>query len=116
MVRNQAPCIANGFRLLEDLPQSFQKVIPVGIGSEYRPPFNASDHDIVERTCSADSRLPWHAPPLPVQDLFFQLKNLTASPFTCSRSTGRLLTQAISQMKVKAGPLRYKKWYIRAPE
>jgi len=81
MVRNQAPCIANCFRLPEDLPQSFQKVIPVGIASEYRPPFNASDHDVVERTRSVDSRFPWHAAPLSPPVLLCQLKNLTASPF-----------------------------------
>jgi len=82
MVRNQAPCIANCFRLPEDLPQSFQKVIPVGIASEYRPPFNASDHDVVERTRSVDSRFPWHAAPLSPPVLLCQLKNLTASPFS----------------------------------
>ena len=81
MVWNQAPRIANGFRLPEDSPQSFQKVIPVGIASEYLPHFYAPDHDVVERTGSVDSRFPWHTPPLPLPILLWQLKNLTASPF-----------------------------------
>jgi hypothetical protein len=36
---------------------------------------------VVEGTGSVDSRFPRHAPPLPLPDLLFQLKNLTASPF-----------------------------------
>jgi hypothetical protein len=85
MVWNQAPRIANGFRLPKDFPQSFEKVIPVGIATEYRPPFNAPDHDVVESTCSVDSGFPWHAPSLPLPILLCQLKNLTTSPFTLIR-------------------------------
>ena len=50
MIWNQAPCIANRFRLPEYFSQSFQKVIPVGIATEYLPSLNPSDHDMVEST------------------------------------------------------------------
>jgi hypothetical protein len=77
MVWNQAPRIANGFRLPKDSPQPFEKVIPVGIATEYLPPFNAPDHDVVESTCSLDSRFPWHALSLPLPILLFPLKRKT---------------------------------------
>ena len=74
MVWNRTPCIAHGLRLTQDLPQSFQKGIPVGIASEYLALFYAPDHDVVERTSGVDSRFPWHDPPLPCQPFSVNLK------------------------------------------
>jgi hypothetical protein len=47
MVGDQRPCIADGLCILEDFSQSLQKVLPVGITSEYSPPFNASNHHVM---------------------------------------------------------------------
>ena len=80
MVWNQAPRIANGFHLPKDSPQSFEKVIPVGIATEYLPSLNPSDHDMVESTGCVDSGLPCHGLPVQLRILFCQLKNLTACP------------------------------------
>ena len=86
MIWNQAPSIANRFRLPEYFSQSFQKVIPVGIATEYLPSLNPSDHDMVESTGCIDSGLPWHGLPLQLPILLCQLKNLTASPFTKTKA------------------------------
>jgi hypothetical protein len=81
VVGNQRPCITKGLRILENSPQSLQKLVPVDIAAEYRPTFNAPDHNVVQCTSSVDSRFPWHQPLLSLPCLLRQPKNLTASPF-----------------------------------
>jgi hypothetical protein len=49
-------------------------VIPVRIEAEYRPTFNASDHDVMQGTGSIDSRFPWHQPPFSPHTFFVNLK------------------------------------------
>jgi len=56
--------------------QTLQKIIPVGIVPEYRAPFNAPDHDVVQSTRSIDSRFPWHETPLSTWRMVCQLNNL----------------------------------------
>jgi hypothetical protein len=61
VVRNQRPCIAQGFRIQEDFSQSIEKVTPVLVVSEYATPFNTTDHDVVQGSGSIDSRFPRHS-------------------------------------------------------
>jgi hypothetical protein len=78
VIGDQCPCIADGLRILENASQALQKIIPVGIVPEYRAPFNAPDHDMVEGASSIDSRSSGHLPSLPFQTLPREPKNLPA--------------------------------------
>jgi hypothetical protein len=60
VVGDQCPCIAQGLRILEDFSKSIEKLIPVGIVSEDRAPFNAPDHDMVNGSGSVNSGFPRH--------------------------------------------------------
>jgi len=82
MVGDQCPCIADGFRILEYAFQAVQKMISVGIVLEYRAPFNAPDHDMVNGSGSVNSGFPRHETRLSSWRMVCQLKNLTASPFS----------------------------------
>jgi hypothetical protein len=65
MIGNQRPSITWRIRILENFSQPLHKVIPVGIAAEYRRPFNAPDHDMVQGAGRIYTRSPWHAAPLP---------------------------------------------------
>jgi len=61
--------------------QALLEMIPVGIVPEYRAPFNAPDHDMLNGSGSVDCRFPRHETLLSPQRTARQLKNLTASHF-----------------------------------
>jgi len=82
VVGQQGPGIAGGLRILENISQSLQELISVGILPEYRSFFNAPDHDVVQGAGAVDSRFPWHSSSLSDSNLSCQHYNLTASPFT----------------------------------
>jgi hypothetical protein len=69
MIGNQGPCITEGPPILKNLSKSFPKVIPFGVATEYRLPFNAPDHNVV------------HQLPLPLPRPLRKPKILTVSPF-----------------------------------
>ncbi len=48
MVGNQRPSIASCSAFFQDISESGQKIVPVGIVLEYSPSFNASGNDVVE--------------------------------------------------------------------
>jgi hypothetical protein len=48
MVGNQRPSIASCSGFFQDISESGQKIVPVGIVLEYPPSFNASGNDVVE--------------------------------------------------------------------
>jgi hypothetical protein len=47
MVGNERPGIAGGPGRLENLPQSLQEVLPIGIALDYLSPFNSSANDVM---------------------------------------------------------------------
>ena len=60
VVGKERPGIAERRSLLEDLPQSIEKVLSVSIGSEHLSPFDAPAHDVVKRPGIIYSRFSWH--------------------------------------------------------
>lgn len=60
MVGDQEPGMAGGLCLLEDLAQSLQEMLLVGIGFEHLPPFDAPAHDVMEQSRRVDSGFARH--------------------------------------------------------
>jgi len=65
VVGDQGPRIAGGLGLPEDLTQALKEVLPVGIGFEYLPPFDAPAHDVVEQTWGVYSGFARHERAIP---------------------------------------------------
>jgi hypothetical protein len=60
VVRNKSPSKTGGLGFPKNHPQPFKKLIPVGIIPEYLPPFNPSDHNVVQGTGCINPRFSWH--------------------------------------------------------
>ena len=61
MVWDQRPGIATCSGFFQDISESSQKIIPVGIILEYSPSFNTPGNDVVEGSRSIYSRFSRHA-------------------------------------------------------
>ena len=91
VVGDQCPCITDGLCILENASQALQKMIPVGIIPEYRAPFNAPDHYMVNGSGSVNSGFPRHDTPLSPCPMVCQLNNLPASLFSASSGKSSLV-------------------------
>jgi len=75
MIGYQRPSKTGRFRLRQDQPEIFQKIMPILVILKYLAALYSSSNDVVQRSSCVDARLSWHAKTVPSEGYFVKLKS-----------------------------------------